>query len=196
VHPFCRQCGDPVDGAVEGAYTCSWCTRTKPRFDAARSAVRYRGGLRHAIHALKYQNAMCVATDLVPLLEACVRTQYPRVRFDAVVPVPLYPRRERERSYNQSDVLSQGLARALGIQAFSRCLRRVRPTATQTNLSAHQRKVNVRNAFAVANAEWVEGRTLLLVDDVMTTGATVNECSRMLKRAGGAGVYVATVARG
>ena len=196
VHPFCRQCGDPVDGAVEGEYTCSWCRRTRPNFDAARSAVRYRGGLRRAIHALKYEKAVCLAADLVPLLEACVRTQYARVHFDAVTAVPLYPKRERERSYNQSALLSRGLARALGMQSFSRCLQRVKPTATQTNLTARQRMKNVHNAFAVSNAEWIEGRTLLLVDDVMTTGATVAETSRALKKAGAAGVYVATVARG
>ena len=196
VHPLCRQCGYPVDGAVEGQYTCSWCRQTKPSFDMARSAARYRGGLRHAIHALKYRNAMCLGSDLVPLLEACVRTHCSHVRFDAIAPVPLYPKRERERSYNQSAVLAHGLARALGIGLSSRCLCRVKPTATQTNLTAHQRKMNVHNAFAVSHAEWVEGRTLLLLDDVMTTGATTNECARMLKRAGAVGVYVVTVARG
>ena len=194
--PLCRWCGDPAAGEVGVEYTCSWCVRTEPAFDRARSAVRFRAGVRPVIHALKYGQAAGLAADLMPLLEACVRTHYARVEFDGVAAVPLHHRRERERSYNQSALLARRMARRLRVPCFDACVRRVRATPSQTNLNAQERKANVRDAFAVAHPEWLEGRTLLLVDDVMTTGATVHECARTLKGAGAAAVYVATVARG
>ena len=195
-HPFCSRCGDPVDGKVLGEYLCSWCRRHGASFESARSAARYRGALRSAIHALKYERASHVAADLVPLLGACVRTHFGGAHFDAVTCVPLHARKERERTYNQSALLAAGLASELRLPLAQRCLARPKPTETQTDLSASQRRANVRGAFRAVDRAWVEGRSLLLVDDVMTTGATVQECSRVLKSAGAAGVYVVTVARG
>jgi ComF family protein len=190
--PYCERCGDPVDGQVPGAYTCAWCARRAPGFDRARS----RGVLKELLHRFKYGRMTHLSVDLVRLLTACVDTHYARGLVDAVAFVPLYPRRERERSFNQSRLLAQGVARFLQVPVARRCLTRVRPTATQTDLNASQRRANVRGAFAAANEDWIEGRRFLLVDDVMTTGATVDECSDVLKRAGATAVYVATVARG
>ena len=194
--PFCKLCGDPVDGMVEHEFLCSSCQDRRPHFVAARSAVRYRGDLRHALWAFKYGGATFLDQDFGVLLAACVRTHYPAVSFDAVVFVPLYPKRERERTYNQSRLLAAGVAGALGSPFLGGSLRRVRATRTQTDLTADQRRANVRGAFRACNEDWLDGRTMLLVDDVMTTGATVNECAGALKKAGAAGVYVVTVARG
>lgn len=194
--PFCSVCGDPVDGEVEHDYVCSFCRDRRPHFDLARSAVRFRGPLKDIIHALKYGHASCLVRDLAPYLAACVRTCYPRVLADAVTFVPLYPRRERERTYNQSALLSRRLAALLGLPYLPSALRRVRDTSTQTHLDSHARRLNVRGAFVAVNERWLRGRQILLVDDVMTTGATVDECARTLKDAGAAGVFVVTVARG
>jgi len=194
--PYCSICGDPVDGMVEHEYICAFCQRHKPHFEMARSAVKFRGAVQPILHSLKYGKVACVSRDLVPFLVACVRTQFPRVHFDAVTSVPLYPRKERERTFNQSSLLAKGLAAEIGLPYMARCLRRTRDTATQTGLDASGRRGNVRGAFAALNEKWLDGRNFLLVDDVMTTGATVDEASRVLKEGGAAGVFVVTVARG
>jgi ComF family protein len=193
---YCKLCGDPIEGVVEHEFLCSSCQDRRPRFRLARSAVRYRGPIRRALWAFKYEGATCLERDLTALLAACVRTHCPDVGFDAVVFVPLHPKRERERTYNQSRLLAAGLARELKVPFWGGSLKRVRPTMTQTDLSAAQRRANVRGAFEACELQWLDGRTLLLVDDVMTTGATVSECARVLSKAGAAGVYVFTVARG
>lgn len=194
--PFCSLCGDPADGRIEHEYTCSSCLRRRPYFDMARSAARCRGALRTSLHAFKYEGATCLARDFVPLLSACVNTHYSRISFDALSFIPLYPKREKKRTYNQARLLANGLAANLDLSVLSACLYRVRSTLMQTELTASARRVNVRGAFKAAQGDWLEGRNLLLVDDVMTTGATVNECAKILKRAGASAVYVVTVARG
>lgn len=194
--PFCRTCGDPVDGEVNHEYECSWCAHGRPAFDLARSTVRYRGAVRRILQAFKYEKVTGLDRDLVPLLTGAVRVHYADVFLDGVVAVPLHPARERDRTYNQAGLLARGLARVLGLSSASHCLRRVRATRTQTNLKGRERRANVRGAFEARNADWIEGRRLLLVDDVMTTGATVDACAGVLKEAGAAGVYVLTVARG
>lgn len=194
--PFCRICGDPVDGVVDHDYVCAWCTDSPPWFDLARSAARYRGPLRRLLHAFKYEGGVCLCGDLVRYLDACLTAQYGAVRPDAVAAVPLHPRKERERTYNQSALLAGALARRRGWPLLRRCLARTRETATQTHLSASERRRNVGGAFVATNPAWIDGRRIMLVDDVMTTGATVNEVSCVLKKAGAAAVYVLSVARG
>lgn len=194
--PYCSICGDPADGRVDGAYTCSWCAAARPHFDAARSAARYRGPLKRALQAMKYEGQLHLSGDLAQLIMACAGAHYASRRFDAVVGVPLFAARERSRGYNQAVLLARRVADVLGVPVSRRCLARVRATPSQTSLSARARAMNVKDAFDVRDVGWVEGRRFLLVDDVMTTGATVNECARMLKRAGAAGVWVVTVARG
>lgn len=198
VAPFCDRCGDPVDGLVEHAYQCSFCRRRGEKgFTRARSAVRFRGPVREVMHAFKYGAQMHLAEDLTRLLATCVRVHYEGVRLDAVMGVPLFPGRQRRRTYNQAALLARRLARHLGLEhAPGDGLVRVRDTQTQTGLTAVQRGQNVHDAFAVAQPGWVRGRTLLLVDDVMTTGATVASASQALREAGAAAVYVVTVARG
>ncbi len=194
--PFCSVCGDPVDGMIGHEYICSWCSERRPYFDVARSAVRYCGGMKKIMHAFKYENASYLSKDLASLLVACVDTHYSNACFDAVVFVPLHASKERNRTYNQSYLLAKDLASKMGLPVVSTCLKRVRETKTQTGMSARQRMWNVRDAFDVKWSEWVEGRRFLMVDDVMTTGATVDECAKVLKQAGAAGVSVITVARG
>jgi ComF family protein len=194
--PYCELCGDPYDGAIQHEFRCAFCVDHRPRFERARSAARYRGPLRPLLHAFKYDGASHLAPDLANLLHACVQVHYGSERFDAVTCVPLHPVKERSRTYNQAHLLAAELARRMGLPLLPRCLQRVRATATQTHLSAAARTRNVRNAFAAAQPQWIQGRCLLLVDDVMTTGATVAEAARALRSAGAARVFVATVGRG
>lgn len=194
--PFCSWCGDPVFGKVDHAYTCSLCEEHAPAFDRARSAVRYRGPIQNVIQAFKYGYHSCLSHDMLGLLQGCVAAHYADAQFDGVCWVPLSPARERKRGFNQARILASGLARRLGIRLMPPCLLRTRDTTSQTGLSMSQRRLNVKGVFGAAREEWIDGKFLLLVDDVMTTGATVHECARTLKKAGAAGVHVLTVARG
>lgn len=194
--PFCSLCGDPVAGRVDHAYVCALCAERKVHFDEARSAARYEGPAALAIRALKYHGHLWVARDLAEWLEAAVRTHYDPAEIDGVAFVPMHPLKKRERGFNQAEVLAVELAGRLGKPLAPRAVRRVRQTPTQTRLTVPQRAANVRDAFEPRGNLALQGRRILLVDDVMTTGATVNECSRALKAGGAAAVRVVTVARG
>jgi len=194
--PYCRRCGDPVAGRIDHEYTCASCSARAPAFVLARSAARFQEPLDTFIHQLKYRGATWLADDLAALLEGVVQTHYPDVRFDAAAAVPLYPPHQRERGYNQARLLAQALGRRLRLPLLRATLFRATFRQSQTRLTALQRADNVRGVFAVRERRWLNGRRILLVDDVMTTGATVRECARVLADAGAAGVWVATVARG
>jgi ComF family protein len=207
--PFCARCGDFVAGDVPGDFVCASCARRAPAFDLARSAFRFDGAVADAVRRLKYRAGVWIAPGLGAFLAETWRAvpEALRGRVDWVSPVPLAPERSRERGYNQAGLLAGALARRLRLPCRE-VLRRTRDTGTQTKLSAQERRKNVRGAFAVRApyrarnrllARWfppVEGKRILLVDDVITTGATVDECARALKAAGAAAVYALSVARG
>ncbi len=169
--PFCALCGDPADGTVSMAYHCAACREHPPYFDRARSALRYRGVVKNALQAFKYSNAVWLRGDLAGLVSACVDVHYAGIPLDAVAFVPLHPRKERERSFNQSQLLATELAKRRGLSLLRRGLRRVRDTPTQTRLSAGARRVNMTGAFEIRDADWIVNRLFLLVDDVMTITA-------------------------
>ena len=194
--PFCVRCGDPVDGAITRDYVCSTCVERAPAFDLARSALRFRGGIKDLLHRFKYSHATYLDRDLAVLMHACVRTNFGGECFDAVAFVPLHRVKERARTYNQARLLAGRLAGLMNVPLAPGCLARERETATQTHLNMHERARNVKGAFSVPHPGWIEGRNILLVDDVMTTGATVNEVAAVLKRAGSGRICVVTVARG
>lgn len=194
--PFCEICGDPVAGDVQHDYACFSCSRETPAFDRARSAVRYEGAVGAALRALKYNKALWTVRDLTTLMLAVVQAEYAGVPFDCVTAVPLHPPRRRARGYNQSAELGRHLARRLKRPFRGNLLRRVRPTVSQTGLTAPQRAANVSGAFRIGLFARPAGLRVLLVDDVMTTGATVNACAKALKKGGAETVYAVTAARG
>ena len=169
---FCASCRtafqNPFPLDAEGR--CALCRSGLRGFDAAYSFGAYEGVLRELIHLYKYGKIKTLARPLSVLLtQALPRDE----AFDAVVPVPLYWRRRLQRGFNQADLLARGLARRTGIPVVN-ALRRVRPTSTQAGLSNRSRRQNVVRAFRSRN---VEGKRILLVDDVMTTGATAASCA-------------------
>ena len=194
--PFCVCCGDPVAGDIQHDYTCFACSRETPAFEFARSAVRYEGAVGAALRDLKYSQAVWLARDLAELLLACVRAEYPGEKFDWVSAVPLHPARRRARGFNQSGLLAAALAHQMELPYKEKAARRIRPTTTQTGLTAPQRAANVSGAFRAGLFTRLKGKQILLVDDVMTTGATVNACAKALKKGGAESVHVVTVARG
>ncbi len=194
--PFCAQCGDPVPGHIDHEYICGFCTRQTPAFDQARSAVRYRGPVGVSLRAIKYEAATWLLPEMATWLSACMRTHYDTLPIDAACYVPLHPVKRRERGFNQAAWLAQALARERGWPVLRGALKRIRDVGSQTRLTATERLANVAGVFQVAQPRRVAGQRLLLIDDVMTTGATVSECARVLKSAGAASVHVLTVARG
>ena len=194
--PFCRVCGTPVAGEVTEQFICHQCRKQPPHYDACRSAARFDGAVRESVLALKYHGHQWLVADLVDFLEAAVRTWYQADSFDVVLPVPLYSRRLRERGFNQAGLLAEEMAGRLGMSVEQNFLRRIRDTGTRTRLTGAARRSNLRQAFALKDGVDLSGQTVLLVDDVMTTGTTLSECARVLRNAGARGVFGVTVAHG
>ncbi len=196
VAPFCRQCSQPFDGAIEGTFTCANCGDRHFHFDSAVSCYRASGVVRELIHRFKYGRTVYLRFPLAAWLRETLDDERIRAqRCDYFVPVPLHPARMREREFNQAELLAKLIADRAGVRVLP-ALRRVRYTTTQTRLDRAARMQNLRNAFRVRHTARVSGSHLILVDDVFTTGSTVDECARVLKQAGAASVRVVTVARG
>lgn len=193
-HPLCTICGTPFLGAGND-HPCGDCLTDRPAFDIARAPLLYEGHSRKLIHAFKYSNKTHLRRPLA-LLAAESLTEFVASRApDVIVPVPLHVRRLRSRGFNQAVLLGELLARMWRIPLARRAMQRIRWTEPQISLSADERRNNVKGAFAVADRAAVAGKHVLLLDDVLTTGSTVQECSRVLKRAGAAAVTVITIAR-
>jgi len=193
--PYCLLCGDPAHGDLPDTYFCSGCTLKKPFFDCARSAAVYTGLIKEMILDFKYRGAIWLSSDLGQLMFACLSAHFRAPNIDCVTCVPLHKTRERERTYNQSYLLAMEVAGRLNVRV-NECLTRPQVTASQTHLTSAERADNVKDMFAIKGRCNLGGQSVLLVDDVMTTGATVNECARMLKTAGAQEVLVLTAARG
>lgn len=193
--PYCLLCGDPAYGELPNAYFCPACRKRKHYFDCARSAAVYTGLIKEMILDFKYRGAVWLSPDLGQLMLACLRTHFSAPDIDCVTYVPLHKTRERERTYNQSFLLAREVADRLN-RKMSDYLERAQATVSQTHLTASEREANVRNKFAIKKRSALKGQCVLLVDDVMTTGATVNECARVLKQSGAREVLVLTAARG
>jgi ComF family protein len=189
--PWCRRCGEPL--SIEGL--CGQCRRHRRSFVYARAALRYGPVAREALHAFKFDGRRALAVPLADVLAGLGLSALPGAAPDLLIPVPLHPRRERERGYNQSALLARRLGYAWGVAVAPGALVRAVATAPQSELDAAARRRNVRRAFVVRRPDLVIGRHVLLVDDIFTTGATVGECARALNRAGAAAVGVLTVAR-
>jgi ComF family protein len=190
--PLCDACGDPLPtwrSISTSLARCPRCRRTRRQVDRSRAIGAYDGALRSIVHALKYDGRRSLARPLAALMRT--RGSDLLEGIDFVVAVPLHPSRQRERGFNQA----ADLARWLGFPTC-RALRRIRATSAQASLPAGRRHQNVRGAFALTRAaRSLEGRIVLLIDDVSTTGATLEACARVLKGGGVAEVRALTAAR-
>ncbi|HVV01035.1 MAG TPA: ComF family protein [Verrucomicrobiae bacterium] len=194
--PFCDRCGLPFEGAITNAFECGNCKGLDLQFSRARSAVLARDAVREAIHSYKYHRALWFEPFLGGLLTERAAGALNPADWHFIVPVPLHPKKEREREFNQARRLAGCLGRATGIPVRADLLRRVLPTRTQTQLSREERRTNMRNAFRFSGARPLNGEKIVVVDDVLTTGATTSACARVLRKAGASEVCVWTVARG
>ena len=197
--PTCAQCGQPLAAPAEGIATtthrCGVCLLTPPPYDRARAVGLYEGVLRDLIHAMKYQRVYGLVRPLGDLLRQHFSAHWGESLPEALVPVPLHRSRLRSREFDQALALARHVSQSVAIPLWADVLIRHRPTLSQVGLSATERRRNIRGAFTVQKPQCCADKALLLIDDVYTTGATVQECARLLRQAGAARVDVYTLAR-
>jgi len=182
--PLCPVCGMPFVSRVGEDHLCEECLRKRPFYEAASAAYIYDGALMEAIHQFKYGSKSFLADSLGPLLAQFAQTWLTESNEYLTIPVPLHVKRLRERGFNQSLLLARHVAEQLNTELDFLTLRRIKYTSPQTGLGKDKRRKNVRKAFEIIDPGAVKGKTVLLVDDVFTTGNTLNECARALKRHG------------
>jgi ComF family protein len=190
--PLCA-CGLPR--AVDASPRCGRCRRGLDPTASGASLGPYEGSLRAVLHELKYRGRRRVAARLAEEMLGTEAVRRLLTGEVVLVPVPLHPRRRRERGFNQSELIAEALARRRGLRLAPAALVRRRDTSAQAGLTAAARRANVEGAFAVRQRARVAGKPVVLVDDVFTTGATARGCARVLREAGATEVRVLTVAR-
>ncbi len=194
--PCCPHCGVPYISSVtlthSPAHECGACRSKSPAFTQTWSLFQYQSPLKEAIILFKYRGKRSLTKSLIqkmiPALPALPK-------IDLLIPVPLHPARLREREYNQSHLLAHGLSQHLQVPLLISCLLRIRPTVPQTSLTKKQRLTNLHRAFSVNDSSHIQGKHILLIDDVFTTGTTLHECAKTLRKAGSGPVYGLTLAR-
>src|SRR5439155_22666788 len=190
-----EKCSEPFEGSITSAFTCANCAHRTLHFEAAVAAYRGRGVVRHIIHEFKYGRQIHLRHLVARWLRAALDDERLHGNhFDVLVPVPLHPARQRERGFNQARLLSELLSAQISLPSKLH-LERIRYTTTQTALDRSERMENLHNAFRLRKNADVRGLRVLLIDDVLTTGSTLSECARVLKRAGAFSVHAATAAR-
>lgn len=196
--PYCHCCGIPADLSYDFPtenFECAWCRKNTFAFDRARSLGPYDAALKQLIHHFKYDKQPGVMKDIAPIVADYFDRQEESWEGFYVAPVPLFFRRMKARTFDQSFLIAKEVAGILSLPLANGLLRRVRDTDSQARKTKVERAKNIKGAFEVDRPDRVAGLNVLLVDDVMTTGATVNEAAKMLKRSGAGQIHVFTLAR-
>jgi ComF family protein len=195
--PHCTTCGHPFFGEITEGRLCEHCEALVPQFGQGKTAVLLQGAGRSLVHALKYHGGLYVLADVTAVMRrAPGYADY--VRGAVLVPVPLHPEKEEKRQYNQSRLLAECVVQAADGQAeIQNLLRRVVNTISQTHYDRAARQENLKNAFALAPGATINpGLRYILVDDVFTTGSTLNSCAAVLRRGGALSLDVVTFGHG
>ncbi len=190
--PYCIICGYKLELSVVGVMHCGRCIRNKPAYDMARSLLKFNEHSKRIVHAFKYHDKTVFAKSFAKLL--CTRYYNEIKDVDFIIPVPMNRFKRLFRMYNPALILAQEISKIIKKQALPDVLIKTRWTKSQTFLSKNQREKNLANSLAFNKRHKIEGSNILLIDDVRTTGSTINKCSMLLKNAGAKSVYVITVA--
>jgi competence protein ComFC len=194
-HSYCLCCGRFFE-ALEEPHLCQVCLEKRPPFSHHRSCGKYKGKLKDIILLYKYRHFQVLGKDLAYFVNRALgKEEDIWWKVDAVVPVPLHPKRKKERGFNQAQIIAKELARIKGIELGDQLLVKIKNVPPQTSLRVEERIENVSGAFAVVEKERIKGKVVLLVDDVYTTGSTIRECSSVLRNAGVKEVKALTVAQ-
>jgi len=194
-NPICIICSLPFATSKGQDHLCENCMRNTPWYDFARAPYLYSGLIMESIQRFKYRSETYLASYLGALLSSFAGEWIKNPKDFIVMPVPIHRRRLRERKFNQSLVLARILTSDLGTKLNYLSLIRNRDTKAQTGLNREERRKNVKNAFSITDKQVTEGKEILLVDDVFTTGHTLNECAKTLKKSGARRVICLTLAR-
>lgn len=199
---LCSKCGRYIDEAYDQyepySFKCKECQEQFHFFAKHRSFTLYDGKIKEALMGLKYKRQVYQGVFLGKKLAQLIRSDAELQNFDFVVPVPAHYWRQLKRGYNQSEILADQMCRALNVQRSVKMIKRIRSTKKLKNLGRESRKMMLKSVFLV-KSEWIEhvkGKTIMLVDDIYTTGATLNACSQALYEAGADKIVCVTVARG
>lgn len=193
ISPLCSICGIPFDGVGQD-HPCGNCIKQPPAYTAARAALCYQGELTRLIHNFKYNGKSYLRRPLGLLIAQLLADFAAEQQPDFLVPVPLHKTRLRSRGYNQSVLLADLLSQKWQIKLLRQGLVRIRATTPQMELGRKQRLVNLKDAFEVYDVSVIEGRRIMLVDDVFTTGSTLEACAKALMIAGASSVSAVTIA--
>ncbi len=193
--PLCISCGFPFPASAGANHLCEDCVISPPPFSVARALGRYEGPLLDAIHLFKYRRRISLGEALGRMMAYAVYDSLVIDDYSLIIPVPLHPKRLRERGFNQALTLAREVARRYALPVDLLALRRRVHTEAQVKLAGKERKANMREAFAIQDRGRIDGEEILLIDDVYTTGSTVMECARVLMRNGARKVAVLTLAR-
>ncbi len=194
--PFCVKCGRQLKGSPELIATCPDCKKDKLCFDRAWSACCYDGLLKDLIHDFKYKKITSLSTDFTALIISFMKKYNIGKDAQMILSIPMHPNRLFEREINHADILARDLGNKLGISYSRNTLKKIKDTPLQSKLKREARIKNLYSSFSLKDVSIVRDKNIMLVDDLFTTGSTVNECSRLLKNSGAKYVEVVTLARG
>ncbi|MDP2921186.1 MAG: ComF family protein [Candidatus Omnitrophota bacterium] len=194
--PFCLKCGKQIGEDPAPADICQDCRNNEPHFDRAWSACIYEGTLKNLIHDFKYNRITCLSADFASLMTGFMKKHGIGKDSQVIVSVPMHTSRLFRREINHSDVLASSLGKRLGIPYTGSALKKIKNTSEQNKLGRQERIKNLCSSFSIKNSSRILNKNILLVDDLFTTGSTVNECSKILKASGAGQIEVITLARG
>jgi len=194
--PFCARCGRQLKAGAETGHVCRYCEEDKPYFDRAWSVCRYEGVLKGLIHDFKYKKVTSLSADFAAMIIGFMRKYGAGKDCQMILSVPMHPDRLLGREVNHADMLARALGKKLGISYSGNALKKIKNTPLQSRLRRSARIKNMSSSFSLKDRQAVRDKNIMLVDDLFTTGSTVNECSRILKDSGAKRVEVITLARG
>ena len=192
---LCPICGMAFFDSPAGYHLCGNCLESKPYFSLARAVASYETLILDAIHQFKYGRNISTGAALASFMAEFSFPDFDFTDYSLIIPVPLHIRRLRDRSFNQALILAKAIEKKYQIPVNFSLLKRRKFTLTQTGLDKKEREKNIKGAFTVTDNAKIEGKNIILVDDVYTTGATINQCAKTLIKAGASKVAVLTLAR-